>query len=148
MQLGHICFLLQTIGTGALLIVNNYVLGLIWAIDSICLFHLHRKDKNGNLSSSGKADLLQFDILLSWEDYILSVYYNAYLLTLYFRMQFIKVHCIVNDRSAIKCSLKKLRLSVKWPRDLNTKKKYHCNLENKKQAVKKRYARHLSKYFY
>ena len=49
----------QKIGTGALLIVTNYVLGLIWGIDSI----LHSKDENGNLLSSSTAVLLKFDTL-------------------------------------------------------------------------------------
>ena len=34
----------QQIGTGALLIVNNYILGLIWGNDSIYLFDSHSKD--------------------------------------------------------------------------------------------------------
>ena len=42
------------IGTGALLIVNNYILGLIWGNDSIYLFDSHNKDQNGNLLSSAK----------------------------------------------------------------------------------------------
>ena len=74
----------QYIGAGALLIVNNYILGLIWGNDSIYLFDCHSKDENGNLSSSGTAVLLKFDVLYSPENYIRSVYYNAYLRTLYF----------------------------------------------------------------
>ena len=56
---------IQQIGTGALLIVNNCILGLIWRIDSIYLFDLHSKDENGNLSSTGTSVLLDFDILHS-----------------------------------------------------------------------------------
>ena len=70
---GGACFLsiakivnrIQQIGTGALLIVNNCILGLIWRIDSIYLFDLHSKDENGNLSSPGTSVLLDFDILHS-----------------------------------------------------------------------------------
>ena len=46
------------IGTGALIITSNYVLGiwdLIFGIDSICLFDLSSKDENWNVSSSGTA---------------------------------------------------------------------------------------------
>ena len=94
-------------GTGALLIVNNYILGLIWGNDSIYLFDSHSKDENGDVSSFGTAVLIKFDTLRSSKNYIRSVYYNAYPLTLYFQMQFIKVDCTVNARTAIKCSLRK-----------------------------------------
>ena len=36
---------------GVLLIVNNYILGLIWGNDSIYLFDSHSKDENDNVSS-------------------------------------------------------------------------------------------------
>ena len=85
----------QHIGTGALLIVNNYISVLIWGNDSIYLFDSDSKDENGNLSSSGTAVLLKFDLLYSLENYIRSVYYNAYPRTLYFQVQFIKVHYTV-----------------------------------------------------
>ena len=51
----------QQIGTGALLIVNNYILGQIWGNDSIYLFDPHSKGQYGNISSSGTAVLLKFD---------------------------------------------------------------------------------------
>ena len=53
----------QQIGTGTLLIVSNYILGLIWGTDSIYLLDSHSKDEYGNLSSSGTAVLLKFDSL-------------------------------------------------------------------------------------
>ena len=77
---------IQQIGTGALLFVNNYVLGLSWGNDStIYLFDSHSKDEHGNLSSSGTAVLLKFDILHSLQSYIKSVYYSCYRLNLYFK---------------------------------------------------------------
>ena len=36
-------------GAGALLIVTNYILGLIWENNSVYLFDSHSKDENGNL---------------------------------------------------------------------------------------------------
>ena len=75
----------QQIGTGALLIVNNYILGLIWGTDSIYLFDSHCKDEYGNLPSSGTEVLLNFESLNSLENYIKSVYYNSYPHTLYFK---------------------------------------------------------------
>ena len=65
------------IGTGTLLIVNNYFLGPIWVTDSLYLFDSHSKDECDNLSNSGTAVLLKFDFLNSLENYIKSVYYNT-----------------------------------------------------------------------
>ena len=60
----------RQIGTGALLIVNNYILDLIGRPDSIYLFDFHIKDGNGNLSSCGTAVLLKSDTFHSLENYI------------------------------------------------------------------------------
>ena len=60
----------QQIGTGGLLIVNNYILGLIWGNDSIYLFDSPSKDENGHASSPGTAVLIKFYILHSLENYI------------------------------------------------------------------------------
>ena len=123
----------QEIGTGALLIVNNYILGLIWGNDSIYLFDSHSKDQYSNVSSSGTAVLLKFDTLFSLESYVKSVYYNTYPLTFYF--QFMKAQCTENTKNAIKSSLKKERLSARRERDLNTRKrKYHDDPEKKKKG--------------
>ena len=65
------------VGTDALLLVKNYVLGLIWGIDYIYLFALQSKDENSNLSSSGRAVLLQFDTLYALGNSIQAVYYNS-----------------------------------------------------------------------
>ena len=55
-------------------------------------------------------------------------------------MQFIKVDCTVNARSAIKCSLNKEQLSAKRQRDLKAKKrKYHDDPVKKRQSFKKRH---------
>ena len=102
------------------------------------MFDSHSDDESGNLSSSGTAVLLKFDTLHSLENYIRSLYYNAYPMTLYFQLQFIKFHCTVNVKSAIKCLLKKEQLSAKWQRDLNLqKRKYHGNSE--KTGIEKRH---------
>ena len=50
----------QQTENGALLIVNNYILGLIWENYSIYLFDSHTKDQYCNISSSGAAVLLKF----------------------------------------------------------------------------------------
>ena len=91
------------VGTDALFLVKNYVLGLIWGIDYIYLFALQSKDENINLSSSGRAVLLQFDTLYALGNSIQAVYYNSYPLTLYFQMRFRKIQSTVNGRIAIKC---------------------------------------------
>ena len=97
----------QQIGTGALLIVNNYILGLIWGTDSIYLLDSHSKDGYGNLSSSGTAVLLRFGSLKSLENYIGFIYYNTFPQTLYFQVQFINIHCSAYTKTAIKCALKR-----------------------------------------
>lgn len=50
----------------ALLIVSNYILGLIWGnVSARYVFDSYGKDENGNLSSSSTAVLLEIDILYS-----------------------------------------------------------------------------------
>ena len=44
----------QLITAGTLLIVNNYILDLIWGNDSIYQFDSHIKDENANFWSSGQ----------------------------------------------------------------------------------------------
>ena len=124
----------QQFRTGVLLVINNNILGLIWGNYSIYLFDSHSTDEN--VSSCGRAVLLKFDTL----HYLRSVYYNVYPLILYFQMKFIKVHCTVNSRSAIKYLLKMERLLEKQKRNLKAKAiKYHDDPQRKKQAIKKRY---------
>ena len=113
---GEIINGVQQTGTGALLIVNNYILGLIWGID--------KKDKNGNLSSSGLAVLLKLDTLYSLKNYIKLVSYNANPLTLYFQVQFITFHSSINAKTAIKCI------------DLNAKKE-NMMIQKKKTSSSK-----------
>ena len=50
----------RKIGTGALLIVNNYISGLIWGIDSVYLFDSESKHDYDNLSNSCTSILLNF----------------------------------------------------------------------------------------
>ena len=123
----------EGIWTDALLTVNNCILGLIWRTDYLYPFNSHSNDENSNLSSSGASVILKFDTLHSLENYIKPVYYNAYPMTLYFQLQFIKVHCTVNANSAIKYLLKKERLSSNRQRDLNLQKRqYHEDPEKKR----------------
>ena len=55
--ISEILNIVQQTGTGALLIVNNYIPDVIWVNDS------HSKDEQGYLSSSSTAVLLKFDSL-------------------------------------------------------------------------------------
>ena len=67
------------VGASGLLLVNNYILNLIWGNDStIYLFYFHSKDDNGDLSRCGTTAVLTFNTLHSVENYIESVYYNTY----------------------------------------------------------------------
>ena len=73
----------QQIGTKVLLIINNYILGLLWGDQCFFLFDSHSKDEIGRIPATGTAAvLLKFDSLQSLENYIISVYYSNYPLTL------------------------------------------------------------------
>ena len=65
----------QQIGTSSLLIINNYILGLLWRNQSFFLFDSYSKDKIGRMSATGTAVLLKFNLIKSLESYIKSVYY-------------------------------------------------------------------------
>lgn len=98
LSVAEIVYIIEQIGTGTLLIINNYLLGLIWGSDSMYFFDAHSKNENGNLLSSGTT--------------VQSVYYNAYPLTLYFQV----------NRS-VHCQCQKLeRMSANQQRRLNAKK--------------------------
>ena len=129
----------QQTGTGTLIIVKNYILGIIYGNDSIYLFDSHSKDENGYLSSSGTAVVLKFDTSHLLENYVQSVYYDAYPMTQYFQFQFIKVHRTVNAKSTVKFLLKKERLSAKRQKDFNLQKRKYHQHPKKRQAVKRRY---------
>ena len=130
----------QQIGAGVLIIINNYFLGLIWASDSKYPYYSQRKDENGNSSSSGMTDLLQFDMLHSLENYTKSVYYNTFPLTSFFQVKFTKVNCTANAKNAIKYELKKEQLLARLKRVLLVKKgKYLDDPKKIKIAIKKRY---------
>ena len=73
----------QQNGSDSLFIVNNYIIGIIEENDSKYLFNSHSNNENDNVSSFGAA-VLKFDTLYSLDNYIRSVYYNAYQLPLFF----------------------------------------------------------------
>ena len=64
------------------------------------------KDEIGRMSATGRAVLLKFDSLQSLKNYIQSVYYTNYPMTLYFQVQFLKLKCNENAKSTIKNALK------------------------------------------
>ena len=113
---------IQQVWTNALLIINNYILGLICGNDSTNSFYSHSNDENDNLSSSGVAVLLKFDMLCSQENFITLVYYKAFPLALYFKVQFTKVHCTVNAKNHINNALKNEQLSARQEKDFFSKK--------------------------
>ena len=79
---------IQQIGTGALFIINDYILGLLWRNQCFFLFDFHSKDEIGRMSATGTSVMLKFDSLQSLENYIKSVYFSSYPVTLYFQIQF------------------------------------------------------------
>ena len=77
------------------------------------------------MSATGIAVLLKFGLLESLQNYIKSVYYSNYPMTLYFQVQFLKIKCTDNANSAIKNELKRERKKkVSFP-------KYHHGPEKK-----------------
>ena len=126
------------IGAGALLFVKNYISGLIWRNDSTTyLSDYHSKDVYCNLSSSGTTILLKFNSLHSVENYIKYVYHNTYLLTLYFQVEYIKVHCSPSAENVTKCALKKAWLLARWKKDLNARKRISCWSREKNKQLKR-----------
>ena len=87
----------QKIGTDALLIVDNYILSIIWRTDFIYLFDLHIKIKMA--VNQGLRFISSFKI---WHIALIAL--NDYPMTLYVQMQSIKVHCTVNANNDIKWS--------------------------------------------
>ena len=120
----------QQIGTGARLIINNYILGVLWENQYFFLFDSHSKDEIGRMSAAGTVVSLKFDSLRSLENYIKSVYYSNYPTTLYFQVQFLKLKCTDNANSAIKNALKKERKK-------STLLKYHQGPEKKCKKLKR-----------
>ena len=127
---------IQQIGTCALLIVNNYILDLIWLTDSIYLFDSNSKDENDNLSSSGTIVLWNIALIGKLckisllqclpDDSILSIaIFESWL------------HCQCQE--CHKCLLKKEQLSAKWKKIWIFKKKIMKIQEKKRHAVKMRY---------
>lgn len=55
----------QQISNGSLLIIKNYILGLIWKNQCFFLFDWHSKEEIGRMPATGTADLLKFDSLSS-----------------------------------------------------------------------------------
>ena len=96
----------QQIDTGALLIIYNYILGFLCRNQCFFIFEFHRKHKIARISATGTAALLKFDSLQPLENYIKSVYYSNYPVTLYFQIPFLKLKCAENTKSAIKSASK------------------------------------------
>ena len=84
----------QQIGTGSLLIIKNYILGLLWVHECFLLFDSHSQDEIRRMSATGTAVLLKFDSLQLFENYKKPVYYSNYSMTLYFQIPFLKLKCI------------------------------------------------------
>ena len=50
----------QQLGTGALLIINDHILGILWGNQCFFLYDSHSKDEIGRISATGTAVLLKF----------------------------------------------------------------------------------------
>ena len=50
----------QQLGTGALLIINDHILGILWGNQCFFLYDSHSKDEIGRILATGTAVLLKF----------------------------------------------------------------------------------------
>ena len=112
-------------------IINNYILGLLWGSHCLFLFISHRKDEIGRMSATSTAVLLKSDSLQSLENCIKSVYYPNYSMTLYFQVPFLKLKCTENAKSLIKIALKSER-----KKNVSSLKKKYQGPEKKIQEAK------------
>lgn len=95
----------EQVGNGALLIVNNYFLGP-YLNQYFYLLDSYIKGKNGNKSAAGTTVLLTFESCSSLENYIRSVWYANYPMTLYFQIQCNGVNCTVTTTNTFRSSIK------------------------------------------
>ena len=115
-------------------IINNYILGLLWGSHCFFLFISHRKDEIGRMSATSTSVLLKSDSLQSLENCIKSVYYSNYSMTLYFQVRFLKLKCTENAKNLIKIALKSER-----KKNVSSLKKKYQGPEKKIQEAKERY---------
>ena len=115
-------------------IINNYILGLLWGSHCFFLFISHRKDEIGRMSATSTSVLLKSDSLQSLENCIKSVYYSNYSMTLYFQVPFLKLKCTENAKNLIKIALKSER-----KKNVSSLKKKYQGPEKKIQEAKERY---------
>ena len=99
----------QHIGIRALLIIDNYISGLLWQNQCFRLFDSHSKDEIGRILATDAAVLLKFDSLQSSENCTKSVYYSNYPMTLYLQVQFFKLDCTEDARITTNNALKSER---------------------------------------
>ena len=102
------------------------------------VFDSHSKDENGNISAVGTTILLKLESLSSLKNYILSVYYANYLMTLSFKIQFIRVSYTLHARNKIRNSIKNRR------KNSVTKWKYYANLEPQKKYKEREFKKNLN----
>ena len=136
-SISHIFSNCQCLGNGALLIINNYTLGILWGRQCFFVFDSHSRDENGKQSPNGTAVLLKFHSLAKLEEYIKNTYYGQTQQSLmYFQIQFIKFICAEDDIQVISSELRRLRTLKKQrerysknpgPRLNQLKRKYQDN---------------------
>ena len=113
----------QCLGNGALLIINNYTLSILWGRQCFFIFDSHSRDEEGKHAPNGTAVLLKFHSLAKLEEYIKNTYYgqNQQQSSMYFQIQFIKFLCSEDDTQAISSELRRLRTLLKKQRERNSK---------------------------
>ena len=141
-SISHILSTCSNHEKGALLIISNYVLGIIWGRNCFYLFDSHSNDGEGNnISQICKAVLLKFDTFSNLGEYIKQIHYNGHInQTLYFQIQFVNVVCTreikQHNEGKLKSSRNLLCQKIKKRRLANsqvTENLQHLNRENVKK---------------
>ena len=88
------------------------------------------------MSATGTAVLLKFDSLQSLKNYIKSVYFSNYPMTLWIQVQFLKLNYTDNTKITIKNALKS-----KIKKKVSSRKKILPRTRKKMQEAKERYHR-------
>ena len=109
------------IGTGALLIIRDFTLALIWGEQCYFLFDSHSKNDEGEITPNGVAVLLKFQTLGHLEEYIKYVYYSENTETLFFQLQFINCCSINYSQTLLEAILQSSEMDILRTNSLRTK---------------------------
>ena len=139
----------SNLGNGALLIINDYALGVVWGKICFFLFDPHSKNSSGNICQNSTLVLLKFETLNILQEYVKHIYYIGLKHeTRYFQIQFINLLCSSKEMKVIKSKVgleKRLNFQKnKYAIEAELKKENHQSKlypQNKSSVVKEEKSR-------